>query len=151
MVINEFVAVVEPGIKETEVVQSGNLVAKSIEKFAIVHKFRADIGACVVVVGIVAGNSPEVGGFVGANGLKGHNIGKGLIWKYAVVVILHSLGPTSGAPGTVGAGGVGGMFNFFPRFDDGTTVALEDDHIGKGFFEIIEEWGLNDSHCLISQ
>ena len=81
MVINEFVAIVEPGIKETEVVQSGNLVVKGIEKFAIVSIFRAGIRACVVFVGIIAGNSPEVGGFVGANGFEGNNSGEGLVWK----------------------------------------------------------------------
>ena len=138
MAVNKFIAVVEPGIKKTEVVQSGHLVVKGIETFAIVNIFRAGIGTGVVIIGIVAGNSPEVGGFIWANGFEGDNIGEGLVWKYAVLVILHSLGPTSGAPGTVGAGRVGGMFDFFPDFNDRAAVALEDDDVGKGFEEVVE-------------
>ena len=112
----------------------------------IVNLFDAVIRACVVVVGAVACNTVEIGGFVGADGFEGNDIGEGLVWINTGVEVLHRLRPVSGAPGTVSAGRVNGMFDFFADLHHTAAIALKDQYVGEGFKEVVEERVLNGCH-----
>jgi len=112
----------------------------------VVHVVGAKIIGVVVGVGVVAGETAEVGGFVGTDGFEGNDFQNCFIGINIGIEIFNCLRPVSGSPGTVRAGGVGRMFDFFADFNHVAAVTLENQDIGKGFEEVVEKRTLDFCH-----